>query len=281
MLGQRAIGGYVHRQLRCDNRRRRHRGEHRGHQAANRRRRTQAHPDYRSRRPDQRGDRRHRLPAVAAAGPHRPHDFRRAGRILADGVHAARQAVPTDRDGFTYQGIGLGGNSMFNGMLFQTNPPPVFDSSWPAGWHWADMQPYLRPRAQPGVPVTNTPSTDGARTTHPSGDDRGPAGTPAPAGWKANTASPLPGRAYTAAPTWRRPKAIARGQISGYFLGVAPGGMPASGLEVLPNSARPIEIDFDTTGAATAVHYTRRTALDQSQAATYPARHNCARVDCW
>lgn len=25
---------------------------------------------------------------------------------------------------FTYQGIGLGGNSQFNGMLFQTNPPP-------------------------------------------------------------------------------------------------------------------------------------------------------------
>ena len=44
---------------------------------------------------------------------------------------------------FTYQGIGLGGNSMFNGMLFQTNSPQVFDASWPAGWHWTDMQPYF------------------------------------------------------------------------------------------------------------------------------------------
>ena len=44
---------------------------------------------------------------------------------------------------FTYQGIGLGGNSMFNGMLFQTNPPPVFDGSWPTGWHWSDLEPYF------------------------------------------------------------------------------------------------------------------------------------------
>jgi choline dehydrogenase-like flavoprotein len=69
---------------------------------------------------------------------------------------------------FTFQGIGLGGNSQFNGMLFQTNPPQVFDASWPTGWHWADIQPYfslIRSKA----PVTNTPSTDGiAQNTGPA-----------------------------------------------------------------------------------------------------------------
>src|SRR5277367_6298723 len=32
---------------------------------------------------------------------------------------------------FTWQGIGLGGNAMFNGMLFQTNPSEIFDQDWP------------------------------------------------------------------------------------------------------------------------------------------------------
>ncbi len=45
---------------------------------------------------------------------------------------------------FTWQGIGLGGNAMFNGMLFQTNPSEIFDQDWPAGWHAADMAPYFQ-----------------------------------------------------------------------------------------------------------------------------------------
>jgi choline dehydrogenase-like flavoprotein len=32
---------------------------------------------------------------------------------------------------WTYQGIGIGGNTVYNGMLFQTNPPAVFDRHWP------------------------------------------------------------------------------------------------------------------------------------------------------
>ena len=62
--------------------------------------------------------------------------------------------------GFTYQGIGLGGNSQFNGMLMQTNPPAAFDQRWPAGWHWADMAQYFD-RVRQRIPVTSTPSTDG------------------------------------------------------------------------------------------------------------------------
>ena len=75
---------------------------------------------------------------------------------------------------FTFQGIGLGGNSVFNGMLFQTNPPAVFDRGWPAGWHWDDMRPYFE-RVRENVPVTNTPSTDGVRAERGPGDDRAPA----------------------------------------------------------------------------------------------------------
>ncbi len=167
--------------------------------------------------------------------------------------------------GFTYQGIGLGGNSMFNGMLFQTNPPPVFDSSWPAGWHWADMQPYFD-RVRSRVPVTNTPSTDGAPQL------TGPAMIAHPlyarAGWvEGDTSQPVTGPGVYSRPYVAATKGHRAGPISGYFLGVAPGGMPASGLEILQFS-KANRIDFDTTGAATAVHYTRRTALDQSQAGT-------------
>ena len=64
--------------------------------------------------------------------------------------------------GFTFQGIGLGGNCMFNGMLFQTNPPAVFDRRWPSGWHWSDIEPYFE-RVRQRVPVTNTPATSSRR----------------------------------------------------------------------------------------------------------------------
>ena len=61
---------------------------------------------------------------------------------------------------FTWQGIGLGGNAMFNGMLFNTNPSSIFDQDWPEGWHSADLAPYFL-RVRGNIPVTNTPSTDG------------------------------------------------------------------------------------------------------------------------
>jgi cellobiose dehydrogenase (acceptor) len=57
---------------------------------------------------------------------------------------------------FAFQGIGLGGNSAFNGMLFQTNPPAVFDHRWPAGWHWDDMQPYFERGRQCARPVVRS-----------------------------------------------------------------------------------------------------------------------------
>src|SRR5208282_3068828 len=115
---------------------------------------------------------------------------------------------------FTYQGIGLGGNSMFNGMLFQTNPIEVFDRSWPTRWSWADSRPYL------------------------------------------------------AASSGRR-----AGPISGYFGAIDPGGVPVSGLEILPYS-KAARIEFDAQGAAQAVQYLRRDALDQSR----PASRGTARL---
>src|SRR5262245_60572914 len=44
---------------------------------------------------------------------------------------------------FTYQGNGYGGNSQFNGMLFQGAPPFDFTTSWPPGWQYEDVRPYF------------------------------------------------------------------------------------------------------------------------------------------
>jgi cellobiose dehydrogenase (acceptor) len=162
---------------------------------------------------------------------------------------------------FTYQGIGLGGNSMFNGMLFQTNPPQVFDASWPDGWHWTDMQPYFA-RVRANVPVTNTPSTDGVP------QNAGPAQIANPlyaaAGWvEGDTSQPFSGpglysRPYVAVSNGRR-----AGPISGYFLAVDPGGVPASNLEILLYS-KANKIQFNSSGEALGVEYQRRAGLNQA-----------------
>jgi cellobiose dehydrogenase (acceptor) len=166
---------------------------------------------------------------------------------------------------FTYQGIGLGGNSMFNGMLFQTNPTQVFDHSWPAGWQWSDMQPYFA-RVRELVSITNTPSTDGVP------QNIGPALIAHPlyakAGWvEADTSQPFVGsgvysRPYVAATDGER-----AGPISGYFKKVDPGGVPVAGLEIL-SFTKVVRIDFDSAGTARAVQYTMRPSLDQSQPGT-------------
>jgi cellobiose dehydrogenase (acceptor) len=165
---------------------------------------------------------------------------------------------------FTFQGIGLGGNSMFNGMLFQTNPSQVFDRSWPAGWHWSDMAPYFD-RVRQKIPVTNTPSTDGlpqnigpAQIVHP---------LYAANGWiEGDTSQPFdaPGiysRPYVAAADGRR-----AGPLTGYFEEVDPGGDPVANLELLTYS-KVARIDFED-GEAVAVHFNQRATLDQSQPGT-------------
>jgi choline dehydrogenase-like flavoprotein len=172
---------------------------------------------------------------------------------------------------FTFQGIGLGGNSMFNGMLFQTNPPQVFDRSWPRGWHWEDMRPYFE-RVRRRVPVTNTPSTDGVP------QNTGPAMIIHPLyaanGWiEADTSRTfrLPGvysRPYVAVSDGRR-----AGPISGYFEAVDPGGVPVKGLEIL-RFAKAERIDFDKNGHAVAVEYIKRPGLDQIQ----PGKPGVARL---
>ena len=166
---------------------------------------------------------------------------------------------------FTYQGIGLGGNSMFNGMLFQTNPRQVFDKSWPSGWHWADMSPYFDSVRQK-IPVTNAPSTDGVP------QNTGPALIAHPlyanAGWiEGDTSQPFDGpgiysRPYVAASSGKR-----AGPITGYFEGVDPAGVPVSNLEILLYSKADL-IEFNLSNEAVAVQYTRRDSLDQSQPGT-------------
>lgn len=162
---------------------------------------------------------------------------------------------------FTFQGIGLGGNSAFNGMLFQTNPPAVFDRHWPVGWHWDDMAPYFD-RVRENVAVTNTPSTDGVA------QNTGPASIVHPlyaaAGWvEDDTSRPFaaPGvysRPYVAAQDGRR-----AGPITGYFEPIDPGGVPAAGLEILSYS-KADRIELDPQGRAQAVQYRRRGGVDQS-----------------
>lgn len=166
---------------------------------------------------------------------------------------------------WTYQGIGLGGNSVFNGMLFQTNPPAVFDQRWPALWHWNDMQPYYeRVRAQ--IPVTNTPSTDGVP------QNSGPATIVHPlyasAGWtETDTSRPFAGtgaysRPYVAAKDGRR-----AGPVTGYLPTIAPAGVAEPGLEMLLY-AKADRIEFDASGTAIAVQYTKREGIDQTQPGT-------------
>jgi cellobiose dehydrogenase (acceptor) len=172
---------------------------------------------------------------------------------------------------FTFQGIGLGGNSVFNGMLIQTNPPAVFDRYWPSGWHWSDMEPYFE-RVRQRIPVTETPSTDGVP------QNVGPASIVHPlyarAGWvEGDTSRPVGAsgvysRPYVAVMDGRR-----AGPISGYFAAVDPDGEPEPGLELLLY-AKADRIELDDDGVARAVHYTKRDSLDQGQ----PGRRGIARL---
>jgi len=162
---------------------------------------------------------------------------------------------------FTYQGIGLGGNSMFNGMLFQTNPPLVFDRSWPAGWRWNDMSPYFD-RIRENIPVTNTPSTNGIP------QNTGPAMIVHPLYesivWvEGNTSRPFPEEGIYSRPYVATEDGMRAGPVSGYFEAVDPGGVPVHGLEIL-EFAKAERIEFDGDGKAVAVHYLKRSGLDQS-----------------
>jgi cellobiose dehydrogenase (acceptor) len=60
---------------------------------------------------------------------------------------------------FTWQGMGYGGNSQFNGMLFQSVPVNNMDK-WPAGWKSNDLLPYYQSVIQKAH-VTPVPSADG------------------------------------------------------------------------------------------------------------------------
>ena len=161
---------------------------------------------------------------------------------------------------FTYQGIGLGGNSQFNGMLFQTNPPLVFNRSWPAGWGWMDMAPYFK-RIRQNMPVTNTPSADGIP------QNTGPADIVHPLyesmGWvETDTSRPFPEDGVFSRPYVAAEDGMRAGPVSGYFEEVDPGGVPVEGLEILEFTKADL-IEFDDNGRAVAVHYTKRGALDQ------------------
>lgn len=71
--------------------------------------------------------------------------------------------------GFTYQGMGFGGNTQFNGMLFQMAPSYDFDKAWPEGWKGSDMQAYGE-RILSKMKVSSTPSSDGKHYLSASAD---------------------------------------------------------------------------------------------------------------
>ena len=180
--------------------------------------------------------------------------------------------------GFTFQGIGLGGNSMFNGMLFQTNPPTVFDGSWPAGWHWADMQPYFA-RVRSLVPVTNTPSTDGAPQL------TGPAMIAHPlyarAGWiEGDTSQPFTAPGIYSRPYVATTKGHRAGPISGYFCGNRSGRGRRIGTRRFSVTPRPIE-STSIRPAPRLRCITHGAPLWTSRSRARRARHNCALADCW
>lgn len=163
--------------------------------------------------------------------------------------------------GFTYQGIGLGGNSAFNGMLFQTAAPEYFDERFPSNWRWAKIKPHFQ-RLRRRMPVTNTPSTDGVA------QNTGPAMIAHPlyaeSGWvEGNTSEPFvaPGfysRPYVAATDGKR-----AGPITGYFEEVDRFGVPVPAVDIL-HFAKANRIVFDDNARARAVQYTLRPGLDQS-----------------
>jgi cellobiose dehydrogenase (acceptor) len=61
---------------------------------------------------------------------------------------------------FTWQGMGYGGNSQFNGMLFQSAPVSNMDL-WPSGWKSSDLVSYYE-RVIGKTNVTPAPSANGA-----------------------------------------------------------------------------------------------------------------------
>ena len=61
---------------------------------------------------------------------------------------------------FSYQGMGYGGNSQFNGMLFQAAPPSDFGAFWPSGWRYRQLRPYFE-LVRSEMQVSNRPSADG------------------------------------------------------------------------------------------------------------------------
>ena len=165
---------------------------------------------------------------------------------------------------FAFQGTGLGGNSAFNGMLFQTNPPAVFDRRWPAHWHWDDIQPYFD-RVRANIPVTNTPSTDGLP------QNSGPASIVHPLyagnGWIETDTS----RPFSAMGVYSRPYVAAKdgkraGPISGYFEAIDPAACPRPASRSCSTPRPTSSSSSDGKRRRGPVHETR--GVDQTQPGT-------------
>jgi cellobiose dehydrogenase (acceptor) len=167
---------------------------------------------------------------------------------------------------FTWQGMGYGGNSQFNGMLFQSVPVSNMDN-WPAGWKSEDMLPFYQ-RVISKVHVTPTPSKDGVDYLTDIADVfRG-----------AFTASGLTEEDTTIITSelesvpkgyFSRPYVVTDGNgqrggiVDGYLTQIidASGASSKSNLDIVPR-AKVSKILFDAEGTATGVEYYVRESKD-------------------
>ena len=138
----------------------------------------------------------------------------------------------------------------------------------------------LRPRPQPGA--GNEYAVDRRRSRRLTGPAMIAHPLYARAGWVEGDTSQPVHRAGRIQPAVRRgDQRPSRGADQRILLREStPGGVPASGLEILQFS-KANRIDFDTTGARDrgALHAAR--PLWTSRRRARPAPHDCARVDCW
>eukprot|EP01117_Protostelium_nocturnum_P013736 TRINITY_DN515_c0_g1_i1.p1 TRINITY_DN515_c0_g1~~TRINITY_DN515_c0_g1_i1.p1 ORF type:complete len:839 (-),score=254.86 TRINITY_DN515_c0_g1_i1:211-2727(-) len=155
---------------------------------------------------------------------------------------------------WTWQGKGFGGNSQFNGMLYQEAPNDYLNSL-PAGWQASDLRPYFN-EIRSKMTISTTPSAD--KKTYLGGIHDTLAAVFATLGWTQQDTSNLgnlgkPGyfsRPYVASDG----NGKRAGPVSAYLTSVVGGnGLPSvSNLQIVP-FAQVQKILFSTTNNKDAI----------------------------
>ena len=169
---------------------------------------------------------------------------------------------------FTYQGMGYGGNTQFNGMLFQMAPAYDFDKNWPTGWKSGDIRAYGE-RIQSKMHITATPSVDGRHYLNGAAD--AVHSVYAANGFAAKDTSFLGGLGdrYFSYPYVVSKDGTRGGPVEGYLASI----VGTNGESKVPNftifrQSKVEKILFDSVqkNKAVGVSFTRRQALQDSDA---------------